>query len=40
MIYTISRDTPVDTLKKIELAYLERIAEMVEGADFSTQISA
>lgn len=39
MIYTISRDTPVDTLEKIELPELERIAKMVEAEGFSTQIS-
>ena len=40
MIYTISRDTPVNTLKKVELKDLERIAKLVETAGFSTQISA
>jgi len=39
MIYTISRDTPIETLKKIELKELERIAKMVEAEGFSTQIS-
>jgi len=39
MIYTISRDTPVNTLEKIELAELEQIAKMVEAEGFSTQIS-
>ncbi|MCZ4695658.1 radical SAM protein [Ancylomarina euxinus] len=40
MIYTISRDTPVETLRRVELEDLERIAKMVEDAGFSTQISA
>jgi len=39
MIYTISRDTPIDTLEKIELPELERIAKRVEAEGFSTQIS-
>jgi len=40
MIYTISRDTPIDTLEKVKPADLERIAEMVGETGFSTQISA
>ncbi|RXQ93022.1 radical SAM protein [Ancylomarina salipaludis] len=39
MIYTISRDTPVETLQKVDLAELERIANLVEQAGFPTQIS-
>lgn len=39
MIYTISRDTPVDTLQKVDLPELKRIASLVEQAGFSTQIS-
>jgi wyosine [tRNA(Phe)-imidazoG37] synthetase (radical SAM superfamily) len=40
MIYTISRDTPFETLKKIPLGELESIAQRVEDLGIQTQISA
>jgi hypothetical protein len=40
MIYTISRDTPYDTLKKVPLNELENIAKRVEDLGIETQISA
>lgn len=40
MIYTISRDTPFDTLKKVPLNELEDIAKKVEDLGIETQISA
>ena len=39
MIYTIARDTPVDTLKKVPLPDLKEIAGQVEKAGFSVQVS-
>jgi len=40
MIYTISRDTPVDgSLKKVPVAELERIAEMAARIGIKTQVS-
>lgn len=39
MIYTIARDTPVETLEKVSLAELQKIADTVEKAGFSTQVS-
>jgi len=40
MIYTIERDTPFDTLKKIPMKKLNDIAKMVEENNISVQISA
>lgn len=40
MIYTIARDTPVDTLKKVTLKELEKIAAKVRAAGFDVQVSA
>jgi wyosine [tRNA(Phe)-imidazoG37] synthetase (radical SAM superfamily) len=39
MIYTIARDTPVDTLEKVGPEALDRIAEKTEGAGFKVQVS-
>jgi wyosine [tRNA(Phe)-imidazoG37] synthetase (radical SAM superfamily) len=39
MIYTIARDTPVDTLEKVGREALDQIAEKVEGAGFKVQVS-
>lgn len=39
MIYTIARDTPVDTLEKITLKELEIIAGKVRAAGFDVQVS-
>lgn len=39
MIYTIARDTPVETLEKVSLSELQAIANQVEKAGFSTQVS-
>lgn len=39
MIYTIDRDTPIDTLEKISLAELNTIAGKVEKAGFRVQVS-
>lgn len=39
MIYTIARDTPVDTLEKITLKELEKIAAKVRAAGFDVQVS-
>ena len=39
MMYTIARDTPFETLKKISMDQLEAIASRVEGLGFETQIS-
>lgn len=39
MIYTIARDTPVETLEKVSLNELRAIANEVEKAGFSTQVS-
>lgn len=39
MLYTIARDTPIDTLEKVTLAELNSIAERVETAGFSVQVS-
>ena len=40
MIYTIARDTPVDTLQKVSAKDLNSIAIQVENAGFSVQVSA
>jgi wyosine [tRNA(Phe)-imidazoG37] synthetase (radical SAM superfamily) len=39
MIYTIARDTPIDTLQKITLQQLNSIAEQVKLAGFEIQVS-
>ncbi len=39
MIYTINRDTPVETLQKIPVETLEKIAEKVRQAGFSVSVS-
>jgi len=40
MIYTIARDTPIDTLEKIPEQELTRIAALAEKEGFSVQVSA
>jgi wyosine [tRNA(Phe)-imidazoG37] synthetase (radical SAM superfamily) len=40
MIYTIARDTPIDTLEKIPFDKLNEIAGRVEKAGFKVQVSA
>lgn len=39
MIYTIARDTPIHTLKKVPLPDLQEIAQQVEKSGFSVQVS-
>ena len=39
MIYTIERDTPFDTLKKVSVADLDRIAALVNDIGIQTQVS-
>lgn len=39
MIYTIARDTPVDTLEKVSLEELNEIANQVRDAGFDVQVS-
>ena len=39
MIYTIARDTPIDTLEKVSLSDLNAIAKQVERTGFSVQVS-
>lgn len=39
MIYTIARDTPADTLRKVSLDDLERIAKRIRGEGISVQVS-
>lgn len=39
MIYTIARDTPVETLEKVPLSELNSIAERVREAGFDVQVS-
>jgi len=39
MIYTIDRDTPIDTLQKIPLAELNEIAGKLKTAGFKVQVS-
>ncbi len=40
MIYTIARDTPIDTLEAVDADTLHRIAKKVEEAGIKTQVSA
>uniref|UniRef100_UPI003567821B hypothetical protein n=1 Tax=Mariniphaga sediminis TaxID=1628158 RepID=UPI003567821B len=40
MIYTIARDTPLDTLEKVSLEKLNAIAERVKKEGFSVQVSS
>jgi hypothetical protein len=40
MIYTIARDTPIDTLEKVSAEDLNAIATQVKNAGFIVQISA
>jgi wyosine [tRNA(Phe)-imidazoG37] synthetase (radical SAM superfamily) len=39
MIYTIARDTPIDTVEKISLSQLNEIARKVKKAGFKIQVS-
>ncbi|MFN8258443.1 MAG: radical SAM protein [Bacteroidales bacterium] len=39
MIYTIDRDTPVDTLEKVSLADLKRISNRLVAEGFTVQVS-
>ncbi len=39
MIYTIARDTPIDTLEKVPVKQLNSIAERIREAGFETQVS-
>jgi hypothetical protein len=39
MIYTIARDTPIDTLEKVPLGELNGIAQRVREAGFDVQVS-
>ncbi len=39
MIYTIARDTPIDTLEKVPLGDLNSIAKRLENAGFRVQVS-
>jgi wyosine [tRNA(Phe)-imidazoG37] synthetase (radical SAM superfamily) len=39
MVYTIARDTPVNTLEKIELSRLKEIASRIEGLGIPVQVS-
>lgn len=39
MIYTIARDTPVDTLEKVEADELDAIAQRVESSGLKVQVS-
>lgn len=39
MIYTIARDTPVDTLEKVPARQLQQIARQAEAAGFTVQVS-
>lgn len=39
MIYTIARDTPVETLVKVSLTDLNKIAARIEAAGFNVQVS-
>jgi wyosine [tRNA(Phe)-imidazoG37] synthetase (radical SAM superfamily) len=39
MIYTIARDTPIDTLEKISLDQLNSIAKQVRDSGFDVQVS-
>jgi wyosine [tRNA(Phe)-imidazoG37] synthetase (radical SAM superfamily) len=40
MIYTIARDTPIDTLEKVSAKDLKEIAAEVENAGFRVQVSS
>ncbi len=40
MIYTIARDTPIDTLEKVPISDLNKIAGQVEKIGFSVQVSS
>lgn len=40
MIYTIARDTPIDTLVKVPASRLKEIAKIVETGGFKVQVSA
>ncbi|HSO89195.1 MAG TPA: radical SAM protein [Draconibacterium sp.] len=40
MIYTIARDTPIDTLEKVSLHDLNAIAKQVKSVGFDVQVSA
>jgi wyosine [tRNA(Phe)-imidazoG37] synthetase (radical SAM superfamily) len=40
MIYTIARDTPIDTLEKVTAKDLNLIANQIENAGFKVQVSA
>ena len=40
MIYTIARDTPINTLQKVSATDLQMIASQVEKAGFPVQVSA
>ena len=39
MIYTIARDTPLDSLEKIPVQQLNSIAKRVKSAGFDVQVS-
>ncbi len=39
MIYTIARDTPIDTFEKVAAKELDKIAERVTKAGFQVQVS-
>ncbi len=39
MIYTIARDTPIDTLEKVTLSELNNIAKQVKSVGFDVQVS-
>jgi hypothetical protein len=39
MIYTIARDTPVDTLEKISAKKLDAIAKQLDNKGFHVQVS-
>jgi hypothetical protein len=39
MIYTIARDTPVDTLEKVPVTALKKIARRAESEGFSVRVS-
>ena len=39
MIYTIARDTPIDTLEKVSLDRLNEIASRIKALGIDTQVS-
>ena len=39
MIYTIARDTPTETLVKVPLDELNKIAEILKKSGFKVQVS-